>query len=159
MPPAPTSHRCTLALEDGTVFAGGAFGAGGTRSGEVVFNTSITGYQEILPDPSYFGQIVNMTSPQIGNYRAGAFVDVLRRSLDLGGYEVRQIMNLTDVGHLTLDDIESGEDKLEAASRREGKTAWEIRRMPALELAESDSGAPTTMSEYPSPSRSPAVTE
>ena len=68
MPPAPRSHRCTLALEDGTVFAGGAFGAGGTRSGEVVFNTSITGYQEILTDPSYFGQIVNMTSPQIGNY-------------------------------------------------------------------------------------------
>jgi cysteinyl-tRNA synthetase len=66
------------------------------------------------------------SSPQIGNYRAWTFVDVLRRSLELGGFEVRQIMNLTDVGHLTLDDIESGEDKMEAASRLEGKTAWEI---------------------------------
>ena len=68
MPPAPSSPRCTLALEDGTVLVGKAFGAGGTRSGEVVFNTSMTGYQEILTDPSYYGQIVNMTSPQIGNY-------------------------------------------------------------------------------------------
>ncbi len=66
------------------------------------------------------------SSPQIGNYRAWTFVDVLRRSLELGGYDVRQVMNLTDVGHLTLDEIESGEDKLEAASRIEGKTAWEI---------------------------------
>jgi carbamoyl-phosphate synthase small subunit len=57
-----------LALEDGTVFTGTAFGASGTSDGEVVFNTSMTGYQEILTDPSYAGQIVTMTYPLIGNY-------------------------------------------------------------------------------------------
>jgi len=57
-----------LALEDGSVFHGRAFGADATIAGECVFNTSMTGYQEILTDPSYFGQIVTMTAPQIGNY-------------------------------------------------------------------------------------------
>lgn len=57
-----------LALEDGTVFHGAAFGADATIAGECVFNTSLTGYQEILTDPSYFGQIVTMTAVQIGNY-------------------------------------------------------------------------------------------
>ena len=66
------------------------------------------------------------STPQIGNFRAWTAWDLLRRSLELGGYEVTQVMNITDVGHLTLDDIESGEDKLEAASRRTGRTAWEI---------------------------------
>ncbi len=57
-----------LALEDGTVYTGRAFGALGDVDGEVVFNTSMTGYQEILTDPSYHGQIVAMTYPMIGNY-------------------------------------------------------------------------------------------
>lgn len=57
-----------LALEDGTVFEGISFGATGETFGEVVFNTSMTGYQEILTDPSYAGQIIAMTYPQIGNY-------------------------------------------------------------------------------------------
>src|SRR5512139_2541960 len=57
-----------LALEDGRVFRGRAFGAHGERCGEVVFNTSMSGYQEILTDPSYKGQIVTMTYPLIGNY-------------------------------------------------------------------------------------------
>lgn len=57
-----------LALEDGTVYTGRAFGARGERFGEVVFNTSMTGYQEVLTDPSYKGQIVTMTYPLIGNY-------------------------------------------------------------------------------------------
>lgn len=57
-----------LALEDGTVFTGRAFGAAGETTGEVVFNTSMTGYQEVLTDPSYKGQIVTMTYPLIGNY-------------------------------------------------------------------------------------------
>ena len=57
-----------LALEDGSVFTGRSFGASGEVDGEVVFNTSMTGYQEILTDPSYHGQIVTMTYPQIGNY-------------------------------------------------------------------------------------------
>lgn len=57
-----------LALEDGTVFEGRSFGASAERSGEVVFNTALTGYQEIFTDPSYSGQIVVLTNPQIGNY-------------------------------------------------------------------------------------------
>ncbi|MHC4252821.1 MAG: carbamoyl-phosphate synthase domain-containing protein, partial [Planctomycetota bacterium] len=57
-----------LALEDGRVFRGRSIGAPGTAAGEVVFNTGMTGYQEILTDPSYAGQIVAMTSPLIGNY-------------------------------------------------------------------------------------------
>jgi len=57
-----------LALEDGSVFRGRAFGADATIAGECVFNTSMTGYQEIITDPSYFGQIVTMTAVQIGNY-------------------------------------------------------------------------------------------
>ena len=61
-----------LALEDGTVYTGKAFGARGERDGEVVFNTSMTGYQEVLTDPSYHGQIVAMTYPQIGNYGVNA---------------------------------------------------------------------------------------
>src|ERR671913_2247421 len=57
-----------LALEDGTWYRGVAAGASGEARGEVVFNTSMTGYQEVLTDPSYAGQIVTMTAPQIGNY-------------------------------------------------------------------------------------------
>ena len=57
-----------MALSDGKIFEGTSFGVDGETSGEVVFNTSFTGYQEILTDPSYKGQIVNMTYPLIGNY-------------------------------------------------------------------------------------------
>jgi len=60
--------KAILALEDGTVFEGKSFGARATTPGEVCFNTSMTGYQEILTDPSYKGQIVTMTYPLIGNY-------------------------------------------------------------------------------------------
>jgi len=60
--------KAILLLEDGTVFKGGSFGAKATRCGEVVFNTAMTGYQEILTDPSYHEQIVTMTYPLIGNY-------------------------------------------------------------------------------------------
>src|SRR5580692_8589535 len=56
-----------LALEDGSVFHGSAFGADATVAGECVFNTSMTGYEEIITDPSYFGQIVTLTAVQIGN--------------------------------------------------------------------------------------------
>src|SRR5512140_2018655 len=57
-----------LALEDGQVFRGQGHGPAGESSGEVVFNTAITGYQEIFTDPSYAGQIVILTNPEIGNY-------------------------------------------------------------------------------------------
>jgi carbamoyl-phosphate synthase small subunit len=62
------SRPAKLALANGKVFTGKAFGAEGEVHGEVVFNTSMTGYQEILTDPSYTGQIVTMTYPLIGNY-------------------------------------------------------------------------------------------
>jgi len=65
-------NPATLALEDGTVFEGRSFGALAERSGEVVFNTSLTGYQEVFTDPSYAGQIVILTNPQIGNYGTSA---------------------------------------------------------------------------------------
>jgi carbamoyl-phosphate synthase small subunit len=60
--------KALLALEDGTIFRGESFGASVTQTGEICFNTSMTGYQEILTDPSYRGQIVTMTYPLIGNY-------------------------------------------------------------------------------------------
>ena len=63
-------QKAVLALEDGSIFEGISFGAPAERTGEVVFNTAITGYQEIFTDPSYTGQIVVLTYPQIGNYGA-----------------------------------------------------------------------------------------
>src|SRR3974390_3049465 len=62
-----SSTPAVLALEDGTVFHGRSIGAKGNTTGEVVFNTSMTGYQEILTDPSYCRQIVTLTYPHIGN--------------------------------------------------------------------------------------------
>ena len=59
--------KAFLALADGRVFTGKSFGASGEAKGEVVFNTSMTGYQEVLTDPSYKGQMVTMTYPQVGN--------------------------------------------------------------------------------------------
>jgi carbamoyl-phosphate synthase small subunit len=79
-----------LALEDGTVYSGTAFGAAGETFGEVVFNTSLTGYQEILTDPSYCGQIVTMTYPHIGNYGVNG-EDVESRGLSLRGFVVRDL--------------------------------------------------------------------
>ncbi len=61
-------QKALLALEDGAIFEGWSFGSSGEKAGEVVFNTSMTGYQEVLTDPSYKGQIVTMTYPLIGNY-------------------------------------------------------------------------------------------
>ena len=80
-----------LALEDGTIFRGTAFGATGTVTGELCFNTSMTGYQEILTDPSYHGQIVTMTSTQIGNTGTNAHDDQSRRPW-AGGFVVRDFV-------------------------------------------------------------------
>ena len=79
-----------LALADGTVYTGRAFGAHGEVFGEVVFNTSMTGYQEILTDPSYCGQIVTMTYPLIGNYGVNR-EDVESSGLSLRGFVVREL--------------------------------------------------------------------
>jgi len=77
-----------LALEDGTVFAGKSFGAPGEVTGEACFNTSMTGYQEVLTDPSYCGQIVAMTYPEIGNYGINV-EDAESRDVFLSGFVVR----------------------------------------------------------------------
>jgi carbamoyl-phosphate synthase small subunit len=79
-----------LALEDGTVYTGRAFGAPGERFGEVVFNTSMTGYQEVLTDPSYKGQIVTMTYPHIGNYGVNSD-DAESRKPQVEGFVVREL--------------------------------------------------------------------
>src|SRR3954465_8622810 len=78
-----------LALEDGTWYRGIAAGATGVARGEVVFNTSMTGYQEVLTDPSYAGQIVTMTSPQIGNYGVGP-EDVESTGPKVAGFIMRE---------------------------------------------------------------------
>lgn len=83
-------EQAVLALEDGTVFEGTSFGAPVQRSGEVVFNTAITGYQEIFTDPSYCGQIVVLTNPQIGNYGANA-ADCEAAAPYIEGLVVREI--------------------------------------------------------------------
>ena len=82
-----------LALEDGTVFTGRSFGATGTSEGEVVFNTSMTGYQEILTDPSYKGQMVTMTYPLIGNYGINR-IDVESRSPHVAGFIIKELAPL-----------------------------------------------------------------
>jgi carbamoyl-phosphate synthase small subunit len=82
------SVEAILALEDGTWFRGSAAGAEGEARGEVVFNTSMTGYQEVLTDPSYAGQIVTMTCPEIGNYGVSD-EDVESRAPQVAGFIVR----------------------------------------------------------------------
>jgi carbamoyl-phosphate synthase small subunit len=77
-----------LALEDGTFFRGKAAGADGETGGEVVFNTAMTGYQEVLTDPSYSGQIVTMTCPEIGNYGVST-EDVESRGPRVAGFIIR----------------------------------------------------------------------
>jgi carbamoyl-phosphate synthase small subunit len=81
--------NAVLALENGTVYRGTAAGASGIARGEVVFNTSMTGYQEVLTDPSYAGQIVTMTSPQIGNYGVGPD-DVESAGTQVAGFIMRE---------------------------------------------------------------------
>ncbi|MDF1543055.1 MAG: glutamine-hydrolyzing carbamoyl-phosphate synthase small subunit [Anaerosomatales bacterium] len=82
-----------LALEDGTVFTGRSCGAPGERAGEIVFNTSMSGYQEVVTDPSYAGQIVTMTMPHIGNYGANG-ADMESRGVFAAGFVVRELSDL-----------------------------------------------------------------
>ena len=72
------SERAVLVLEDGTIFSGRSVGSRGESVGEVVFNTAMTGYQEILTDPSYARQFVTLTSPHIGNVGVNADDDESR---------------------------------------------------------------------------------
>jgi len=82
-----------LALEDGAVYTGRGFGAPGEKLGEVVFNTSMTGYQEVLTDPSYTGQIVTMTYPLIGNYGTTA-EDQESHAVQVEGFVVRELTRI-----------------------------------------------------------------
>src|SRR5262245_21047486 len=82
--------KAILALADGTVFHGAGFGARASACGEVCFNTSMTGYQEILTDPSYKAQIVTMTYPLIGNYGVNE-VDVESWQPHVAGFVVREL--------------------------------------------------------------------
>jgi carbamoyl-phosphate synthase small subunit len=86
--------KALIALEDGTVFDGKSYGAPGEKEGEIVFNTSMTGYQEIMTDPSYKGQIVTMTYPLIGNYGVNT-EDVESDSPKVEGFIVREFSKIT----------------------------------------------------------------
>ena len=85
--------RAILALEDGRIFEGESFGAQGTRVGEICFNTSMTGYQEVLTDPSYRGQIVAMTYPLIGNYGTNA-LDQESREPHVRGFVIEELSEI-----------------------------------------------------------------
>ncbi|BET69008.1 glutamine-hydrolyzing carbamoyl-phosphate synthase small subunit [Opitutales bacterium ASA1] len=89
-----TRKSGVLALEDGSVFRGLAFGGTRTVTGEAVFNTSMTGYQEVLSDPSYFGQIVTMTAVQVGNYGISP-EDEESSGPKVAGFVVRELSSLT----------------------------------------------------------------
>ena len=95
-----------LVLADGTIYTGTAFGAAGTSVGEVVFNTGMTGYQEILTDPSYAGQLVALTYPIIGNYGVTPD-DFESRRVQVAGFIVKELAdapsNWRSVG--TLDNF------------------------------------------------------
>jgi carbamoyl-phosphate synthase small subunit len=99
------SNNAFLALEDGRIFRGRAWGANGERTGEIVFNTSMMGYQEILTDPSYAGQIVTMTYPLIGNYGAN-HEDVESRRPFVEGFIVREYSEVSSNwrSRLSLDE-------------------------------------------------------
>src|SRR5437763_4039185 len=83
--------NAVLALEDGTVYRGRAFGARAETCGEVCFNTSMSGYQEILTDPSYKGQIVTMTYPQIGNYGIADQADYESAHPQVEGFIIKEL--------------------------------------------------------------------
>jgi len=97
-----TLKSAKLALEDGTVFTGTSLGATGTTTGEVVFNTSMTGYQEILTDASYRGQIVTMTYPEIGNYGVNE-EDVESYQPHLAGFVIRNLSEIPSNFRSTSD--------------------------------------------------------
>lgn len=90
----PQRSPAVLVLEDGSIFRGQSFGAAGESGGEVVFNTSMTGYQEILTDPSYSGQIVTMTYPLIGNYGIND-EDTESSRIQVAGFIIKELSLIT----------------------------------------------------------------
>src|SRR6266478_3702350 len=85
--------QALIALEDGRTFHGESFGASGTTVGEICFNTSMTGYQEVLTDPSYRGQIVAMTYPLIGNYGTNS-LDQESASPHVRGFVIEELSEI-----------------------------------------------------------------
>ena len=99
------SQKAYLVLQDGTVFTGNAIGKIGTTSGEICFNTGMTGYQEVFTDPSYFGQILVMTSDHIGNYGAADF-DTESSSIKINGLVCKKFSShySRDMANSSLND-------------------------------------------------------
>src|SRR3989442_11110616 len=97
--------KALLALEDGRIFEGESFGANGSCVGEICFNTSMTGYQEVLTDPSYRGQIVAMTYPLIGNYGTNS-LDQESRSPHVRGFVIEELSEVPSSwrSEVSLDD-------------------------------------------------------
>ncbi|MEK7384568.1 MAG: glutamine-hydrolyzing carbamoyl-phosphate synthase small subunit [Elusimicrobiota bacterium] len=126
------NDKAWLALEDGTVFSGRACGAAGETAGESVFNTAMTGYQEILTDPSYCGQLVAMTYPQIGNYGITARDHESNRPR-LAGFIVRELCKTPS----NFECVESVGDFL----RKHGIVAIEDIDTRSLTLKLRDNGA------------------
>jgi carbamoyl-phosphate synthase small subunit len=111
-----------LVLEDGTAYSGRAFGAPPRAGGEVVFHTGMTGYQEILTDPSYRGQIVTMTAPQIGNYGV-TDADAESAAVHVAGFVVRELAarpsNWRSQGSLEAYLAEAGVSAIEGVDTRD----------------------------------------
>ena len=99
------AQKAVLVLEDGTVFKGNAIGKIGTTTGEICFNTGMTGYQEVFTDPSYYGQILVMTSDHIGNYGAADF-DAESSSIKINGLVCKKFSNhfSRDLADSSLND-------------------------------------------------------
>jgi carbamoyl-phosphate synthase small subunit len=141
-----TAQAAKLALEDGTVYTGRAFGAAGERFGEVVFNTSMTGYQEVLTDPSYKGQIVCMSYPLIGNYGINA-EDRESGKVQVEGFIVRErsrlVSNYRATGDLDSYLREHGVVGLEGIDTRALVRRLRVRgaMMGVLSTTDLDSGS------------------
>ncbi len=141
------THSALLVLEDGTVFRGVSFGAKGCAVGEVVFNTSMTGYQEILTDPSYSKQIVTLTYPHIGNYGCNSEDEesseihaqgLVIRDLPLLASNFRSELSLSDylVKHNVVGICDIDTRKLTRLLREKGAQAGCIMTTDDLDEAE-----------------------
>ena len=119
--------RAVLALEDGRHFIGESFGAPGTAVGEACFNTSMTGYQEVLTDPSYRGQIVAMTAPQIGNYGVNALDDE-SSAVHVRGFVIEELSALSSKS----SSLRLGEDMIATTACRHAVKANDVLAGPEL---------------------------
>ena len=121
-----------LALEDGTVFRGQSVAAEGFAVGEAVFTTAMTGYQEIVTDPSFAGQIITFTQPMIGNYGVEADASESNRP-QARAVIVREGRNAAPAGNRGAAGYRSRRGGFETRPRRDG-TAWDGRAGPCPTL-------------------------